>query len=190
MESFSLRIFFITKLITIDIDILLLDYHRVTTIPWLKKSPYKLKKSYVLFRFSLQTRCCGRANRLETETFFLRRQLPKTEREMAKGFFFFFTLARQNSTRSPTLGRASAAQRTQAHSSSPSRSSGTPTTWTTTKSHQVNNPHRPSSIPPRANRSGTEPGPRWTPLGRRGGSTGGPRSRNAVLSVMRINADA
>ena len=83
-------IFFITKLITIDIDILLLDYHRVTAIPWLKKSPYKLKKSYVLFRFSLQTRCCGRANRLETETFFLRRQLPKTEREMAKGFFFFF----------------------------------------------------------------------------------------------------
>ncbi len=183
-------IFFITKLITIDIDILLLDYHRVTAIPWLKKSPYKLKKSYVLFRFSLQTRCCGRANRLETETFFFCDGNCQKRREKWRKGFFFFTLARQNSTRSPTLGRASAAQRTQAHSSSPSRSSGTPTTWTTTKSHQVNNPHRPSSIPPRANRSGTEPGPRWTPLGRRGGSTGGPRSRNAVLSVMRINADA
>ena len=85
-------IFFITKLITIDIDILLLDYHRVTTIPWLKKSPYKLKKSYVLFRFSLQTRCCGRANRLETETFFFATAIAKNgERNGERVFFFFYS---------------------------------------------------------------------------------------------------
>ena len=37
-------IFFITKLITIDIDILLLDYHRVTAIPWLKKKSLQIEK--------------------------------------------------------------------------------------------------------------------------------------------------
>ena len=82
-------IFFITKLITIDIDILLLDYHRVTAIPWLKKSPYKLKKSYVLFRFSLQTRCCGRANRLETETFFFATAIAKNGERNGERVFFF-----------------------------------------------------------------------------------------------------
>lgn len=85
-------IFFITKLITIDIDILLLDCHRVTAIPWLKKKSLQIEKVVrIISIFTPNSLLWTSQPTRNGNLFFLRRQLPKTEREMAKGFFFFYS---------------------------------------------------------------------------------------------------